>query len=220
MKLEEAKIKLRQIENIPLRVFINEDDFADIIRAKGRTGQLLELAIGLNNGGGRLDFEDGELKTNKCDRNGNPKETVFITQISGMIDDLITGKPFYESIVYQKIKNLLYVPICKDSQDPREWYFMPNIHANFEDEQFIEIITQIKHDYELICSDIVRLLNASPTSFIHTSGGEYIQIRTKDGIPYNPIYSNVYNRYISNKNYAFYFKKRFVYALKEAGRRI
>ena len=61
---------------------------------KVKTGQLLELSLGMNFSSSNLDFEDGELKTNKCDINGNPRETVFITQISSMIDELLDKKPF------------------------------------------------------------------------------------------------------------------------------
>ena len=55
-------------------------------------------------------IENGELKTNKCDAFGNPKETVFITQISGIIDELIEERPFENTHLYEKIKNI-YVGI-------------------------------------------------------------------------------------------------------------
>ena len=54
-----------------------------------------------------MDFEDGELKTNKCDASGKPKETVFITQIAGVIDELIEEKTFEETHLYEKINNIL-----------------------------------------------------------------------------------------------------------------
>lgn len=50
----------------------------------------------------------------------------------------------------------------------------------------------------------------SPDGFIHTSSGKHIQIRSKDSKPYHPIYSDIYKRNISDKNYDFYFKKQFV----------
>ncbi len=46
--------------------------------------------------------------------------------------------------------------------------------------------------------------------YLHTSSGEFIQIRTKDSKPYSPIHSEKYGRYVSNKNFAFYFKKEFM----------
>ena len=68
------------------------------------------------------DFEDGELKTNKCDETSNPKETIFITQVSSMIDDLLQNKPFEETSLFEKIDNILYVPVCKVGV-PAEWSF-------------------------------------------------------------------------------------------------
>ncbi|MFY9483420.1 MAG: hypothetical protein WBJ01_04035 [Tissierellaceae bacterium] len=88
----------------------------DIIRAKGRTGQIIESLLGLDSTNGNLDFVDGELKTNKCDSSGNLLETMFITQISSRIDELLEKKDFYETLLYEKIRNLLYVPICCERQ--------------------------------------------------------------------------------------------------------
>ena len=41
-----------------------------------KTGQFLELALGMNLSSADLDFEDGELKTNKCDKNGNRMNSI------------------------------------------------------------------------------------------------------------------------------------------------
>ena len=49
---------------------------------KGKTGQLLELALGMHLSSTNLDFDDGELKTNKCDNAGNPKETVLLHRLA------------------------------------------------------------------------------------------------------------------------------------------
>ena len=46
--------------------------------------------------------------------------------------------------------------------------------------------------------------------YLHTSSGVFMQIRTNDAKPYKPIYSNKYGKIISNKNFAFYFKKEFM----------
>lgn len=81
MKLIEAIERLEPLVNKELGEILNIEDMVDIIKAKGKTGQLLEKALGLSNSSNNLDFEDGELKTNKCDKFVNPKETMFITQI-------------------------------------------------------------------------------------------------------------------------------------------
>ena len=70
---------------------------------------MITIALGMQNSSKALDFEDGELKTNKCRRNGHPMETMFITQIMSIIDELIQRRNFYETHLYQKIRNMLYI---------------------------------------------------------------------------------------------------------------
>ena len=82
MKLKEAQEKILKICNIPFSELFTESDFETIIKNKGKTGQLLELALGKKLDSFNIDFEDGELKSNKCDASGKPLETVFITQIA------------------------------------------------------------------------------------------------------------------------------------------
>lgn len=209
MRLEDAIIRLEPIINRRLGNLLSEEQMVDIVRNKGKSGQLLEIALGLSNSSTTLDFENGELKTNKCDRYGNPKETMFITQILSIIDDLLAQRNFYETHLYQKINNLLYVPISKDGS-PAEWFFLPYIHVNLESDRFSELREQLETDYYNICRQLQQHIETSSDGFIHTSSGDYIQIRSKDSIPYHPIYSNTYGKNVSNKNHAFYFKKEFM----------
>ena len=111
MKLSEGNIHFNSIANIPFSALFSEESMSDIIRNKGKGGQLLELAIGLANTNTNRDFDDGELKTNKCNSDGKPMETMAITQISSHIDELLANKPFEETWLYQKIVNMLYVPV-------------------------------------------------------------------------------------------------------------
>ena len=76
MKLEDAYIHLSSLEKIPFSKLFTPNELTNIKINKGKTGQLLELALGLHLSNTTLDFEDGELKTNKCDMSGNPKETI------------------------------------------------------------------------------------------------------------------------------------------------
>ena len=94
MKLIEAQTKIEQLAFIPFKEYLSPTQVEDamMIINKGRTGQLLELTIGLNLSNTTLDFEDGELKTNKCDRFGKPLETMFITQTASIIDELLSKK--------------------------------------------------------------------------------------------------------------------------------
>lgn len=213
MKLIEAQDKIIKLCNIPFSELFNESDFKTIIRNKGKTGQLLELALGKRLDSFNIDFEDGELKSNKCDVHGKPLETVFITQISSVIDELLQRRRFEETHLYEKISNILYVPVCKEG-DPHTWVFLDAIHIDLSDRRFEPLLDIWREDYYDICEQLRYHIETSPDGYIHTSNGQHIQVRSKDSRPYHPIYSNLYGRNVSNKNHAFYFKKQFVYDVR------
>lgn len=218
MTLEELKRNIEPLLGIKFGDIYDKNRLDTILVNKGQAGQMLELTSGLMLSSSQLDCEDGELKTNKVEAAGKPKETVFITQISREIDNLLYIQPFEESYIYKKISNLLYVPICKEGHQSN-WYLMPYIHVSIENPVFSKLYKQLEKDYYTICHGLNEHIMTSSDGYIHTTNGELIQIRSKDSKrangQYNPIYSNKYDRYISNKNHAFYFKKRFVYAIRE-----
>lgn len=221
MKLEEACRRINKLADIRFGDLFSPDDMNTIIRNKGKTGQLLELSLGMHLSNTNLDFDDGELKTNKCDASGNPKETVFITQISGVIDELIQEKPFEQTHLYEKISNILYVPVCKDGR-PEDWKFLPSIHIDLSLPEFSSLRDIWRNDYYSICEQLRFHIENSSDGFIHTSNGTHLQVRSKDARGasgnYHPIYSQIYKRNVSNKNHAFYFQKQFVYAIRHIDR--
>lgn len=214
MKLKEAQEKIIKLCNIPFSEMFTEGDFATIIKNKGKTGQLLELALGKKLDSFNIDFEDGELKSNKCDASGKPLETVFITQIASIIDELLQKKKFEETHLYEKINNMLYVPVCKVG-DPHTWMFLDAIHIDLTDKRFSSLLDIWREDYYSICEQLKNHIETQKDGYIHTSNGTHIQVRSKDSKPYHPIYSNTYGRNISNKNHAFYFQKQFVYDVRK-----
>ena len=214
MKLRDAQDKILRICNIPFSELFTEADFETIIKNKGKTGQLLELALGKKLDSFNIDFEDGELKSNKCDRNGKPLETVFITQIASVIDELLEERPFQETHLYEKISNMLYVPVCKEG-NPRDWMFLDAIHIDLSKPEYSEFLDIWEEDYYSICRQLKEHIETSSDGYIHTSNGTHIQVRSKDSKPYHPIYSHKYGRYVSNKNHAFYFQKQFVYDVRK-----
>ena len=214
MKLKEAQERIIKLCNIPFSEIFTEDDFETIIKNKGKTGQLLELALGKKLDSFNIDFEDGELKSNKCDAAGKPLETVFITQIASVIDELLQKKKFEETHLYEKINNMLYVPVCKVG-NPCTWMFLDAIHIDLTDKRFSSLLDIWREDYYSICEQLKNHIETQKDGFIHTSNGTHIQVRSKDSKPYHPIYSNTYGRYVSNKNHAFYFQKQFVYDILE-----
>ena len=60
MKLVEAQIRLEKLAYIPFKEYLLPNQVQDAMMKinKGRTGQLLELTIGLNLSNTILDFED------------------------------------------------------------------------------------------------------------------------------------------------------------------
>lgn len=213
MKLIEAYQKINQFANIPFKEYLSQSQLEDKMLKynKGKTGQLLEKTIGLNLSNTTLDFEDGELKTNKCDKTGKPLETIFITQISSFVDELLSKQNFQNTKLYKKIKNILYVPISKDGPTS-EWMYLTPIHIDLSLSKYAELFKILEEDYNNICEELISQLSKSDT--LHTASGRFIQIRTKDSKPYSSIYSELYDRIISDKNRAFYFKKDFVKYIK------
>ncbi|MDO4693734.1 MAG: MutH/Sau3AI family endonuclease [Eikenella sp.] len=224
MNLIEAYPFLRENRGRPLGVLKAEyqQRFPDYLPYdmrinKGGVGQFLEKLIGLENTNRRTDFLDGELKTNKVDASGKPLETMFISQISNSFDDLISDNlSFSDSWIYNKIRNMLYVPICKVGNITDNWYIQAAYHICLDDNP--TVYEQLESDFLAIRHQLKTHIETSCDGFIHTSNGSFIQIRSKDSKRsngnYNPIYSSVYNRFISNKNHAFYFKKEFMDAVR------
>lgn len=223
MKLQEAYAKLNGFVGIPFKDLFSFEDLQTIVKNKGKTGQLLELILEKKLNSANIDFEDGELKSNKCDKNGKPLETVFVTQISSMMDDLLSAKPFEETHLYEKINNMLYVQVSKEGK-PEEWKLVQLIHIDLTRPEFLSFLEIWRQDYYSICKQLKAHIETSVDGFIHTSNGTHLQIRSKDAKDkagrYHPIYSKVYGRYVSNKNHAFYFQKSFVYDVLEAFGRI
>lgn len=211
MKLIEAQTRIEKLVNIPFKEYLSPEQVQDAMMKinKGKTGQLLELTIGLNLSNTTLDFEDGELKTNKCDRYGKPQETMFITQTASIIDDLLSKQAFQDTKLYEKFKRLLYVPISKDGS-PADWMYLSPVQVDLSLPKYAALAEQLESDYYTICDQLNQQLSESDTATLHTANGKFIQIRTKDSKPYHPIYSNIYGREISDKNRAFYFKKDFM----------
>ena len=206
MKIRDALNKIKPLVGKKFSEIFTDDDLKAIIKNKGKTGQILELAIGLKLSNTTIDFEDGELKSNKCDINGKPKETMFITQISSIIDELLSSKNYKETKLYEKIAHILYVPICKEGE-PKNWFILDAFIVEDKD-PYKDIYVQLEEDYYTICQELNR--HIEETGSIHTSNGELMQVRSKDSKPYTPIHSKLLGIDVSNKNHAFYFKREFM----------
>lgn len=206
MRTAEAVPILKAAIGIPFRELF-KDHPSDLTTNKGHAGQLLERYIGLKNGTNNIDFEDGELKTNKTHNNKTPAETIAVTQISRIIDNLLSEPPsdFSNSHLCEKLNNLLIVPVVKEG-DCGSWYLLDAYNISMQNNPIL--LNRFKDDYLTICSGAREKVSSGNN--ISTTNGYYLQIRTKDSKPYHPIYSEKFGRYVSHMNYAFYLQKRFV----------
>lgn len=217
MRLEDAHAKIQPIVGVPFSDLPSIDYTRDLRTNKGLVGQTLERIIGLGNSSRALDFDDGELKTNMSTACGDPRETMFITMVSSSIDEILMDKPFHETMLARKTRNILYVPVCKEGE-PADWFFLPPLHVDMTCSDWAEVAEGIRLDYAEICRQVKRHIESSPNGSIHTSSGQYIQIRSKDSKPYHPIYSKQLERRVSNKNHAYYFKKEFMRRIQASSR--
>ena len=207
LTIKSAKKKILKNCNKPLKELVPDDtNFEEFNINKGKAGQLLELAIGKSLDNKPKDFKDGELKTYKAKEDKRAKETIAITQISSNnIDDILEEKPFKKSSLYDKIENTLFVPTLKEG-NPEDWEFLDAIQVDLKKEKSLK--KELKKDYKKICAETKE--NIEKGDSLHTVSGKFLQIRSKDTKPYHKVHSEKYNRDVSNKNYAFYFKKDFI----------
>lgn len=215
MKLDEAIPIIEDVVGVPFRDFLPAPLLRDLHTNKGHAGQVLERYVGLKQGNARLDFEDGELKTNKSDFDGSPLETMAIIQLNGIIDEVLDDLvEFEQTQLYRKIANGLYVPICKVG-DETEWMLLPPIQIDLRWPENREIRDQLEEDYHCISKQLHEHVQTSADGYIHTSNGRLIQVRSKDSKPYKPIRSRSYDHPISNKAHSFYFLREFMRLIQE-----
>jgi len=198
----EANDIIRKFVGVPFRDLADFAEIKDLKTDKGLVGKILERKIGIPNSNAQIDLADGELKTNKCNVEGLPKERIFITQIKTQFDNIIAGQEFEETHLFKKIQRLLYVPVCKDGEQAN-WFFFPPILVDLNSSYFENIKKHLKSDHRRIVDQLKRHIEVDGE--IHTANGTLIQVRTKDYRPYSPIFSKIYDKEIANKNYAFYF---------------
>jgi DNA mismatch repair protein MutH len=204
ISIDEAILKLQQLEGKRFAELVTPD-----LINKGSAGQLIELALGLVLSSDLLDLSDGELKSNKFLK-GKPAETMAITQVGHTLPEISEKTPWENSRVLKKISSFILVPVHKDRPDPADWVIGKATH--FEKNKFPSQYEKLAADYLDIAEQLREIL--SNGGELHTLNGrnQYLQIRTKDSKDakgsYHPIKYG--GRAISNKNYAFYFRKQFL----------
>lgn len=210
MNIEEIKSLLNSLIGIPFANIFTPSEMAYIIKSKGRGTSIIELFLSRNYQQIPYNSElfNFDISIIKCNKLGHPLETIAICQISSIIDYWLCSEDFYSSNIFINLKNRLFIPICKEGS-PYEWYILPLIHLNYNNSNCHKIFSQFELDYMNISHQLNDFIQHSNDRMIHTCNGMFIQIRSKDSVPYSPLYSTVYNRYISNKNHAAFLKKDF-----------
>jgi len=206
MTVQEGLEIIKQIPNKPFKMIFQKQDLSDIIKNKGKTGQLIEAVIlKLHLSNKHLDFTDGELKTNKSKADGTPAETVAVCQIASLFDNMIDENFDYNNnYIIEKLSNMIYVRADKSSKNPEDWKFLPPQHVTITNSKYTEWYKKLKNDLFEICTVIKQICDSGKMLHSTKGPGHYIQIRTKDSNPYHPIFSKKYNRFISDKNFAIY----------------
>ena len=176
---------------------------------KGIVGQIIEKEIGLDLSSDLLDFEDGELKSNKF-LNGKPSETLAVTQVGHILPEIQAEISWQNSKVLKKISSFIFLPIHKDNPRPSGWIIGRATH--FSKDIFPKQYLKLAEDYVEISRQIRNVIIHSGQ--LHTFNGpnEFLQIRTKDSRDsagnYHPI--KFQGKELSEKNYAFYLRPNFL----------
>ena len=109
-------------------------------RNKGDRGQLLELALGIDNSSNLTDMVDGELKS------FTQGESIAVTQLSHCIPEILKGVSFHNSKVGKKLERTLYVGFDSNNN------FLGSDELNQTTDK--EHYRQLEEDYNFICDKI------------------------------------------------------------------
>ena len=168
-------------------------------RNKGGRGQLLELALGIENSSKLCDCVDGELKS------FTQGESIAVTQLKHVLPEIVGDdfKTFSESKVGIKLRNTLYVGFDRDNN------YLGSV--NLSETNNPEHYAMLEEDFEYIGHEIqMRIIDGKKLSTITGLNG-LLQIRTKDSKTasgkYHPIFWE--GEQLSNKGYAFYLCGKF-----------
>jgi DNA mismatch repair protein MutH len=208
VNIDTAFQKIQRLEGIPLGQLFKDDSRAEVANGhknKGWAGQVLELVIGLKLSGKLNDLDDGEVKTTNV-KNNLTKESIPITVLNHLLDEMMNKVPWKNSKVHQKVKKFILVPVIRDSSDWKSWTYGSPILVS--EDKLPLLYSKFEEDYDYISSKIRETIQQK--ELLHTINGPnyLLQIRTKDNPPYHPFKYN--GQVIGNKKHAIFFTSRFV----------
>jgi len=213
MTLEDARERLKPIQLKWLREIPALAASPLLSSDKGYAGKFLEELLGLTPGRRGLDFSNGELKTTNFKKDDKPKECVYVHQIRPVIDALVTGQKFEQSKLFCMTKNMLIVPVYRATPAPANWMFFHPLHLSLASPEQRDLKIALESDFYSLCARMKSMLDRGH-NLSSKLAGKYLEIRNKDYKPYKPIYSSVYGRNVSDRDFAFWLQKNLLVELK------
>ena len=135
-------------------------------RNKGDRGQLLELALGIDNSSNLTDMVDGELKS------FTQGESIAVTQLKHILPQIFANIPFYRTKLGIKTQQTLFVGFDRDNNLIGSTTITPESDpTHFE---------QLEQDFLDICDGILTAYYDKKELHTVTGRNGLLQIRTKD----------------------------------------
>ena len=166
-------------------------------RNKGGRGQLLELALGIENSSRLCDCVDGELKS------FTQGESIAVTQLRHILPQIFANIPFYRTKIGLKTQQTLFVGFDRDNN----FIGSTTITPDNDPEHF----RKLEEDFYSICDAILGAYYDNKELHTVTGRNNLLQIRTKDSKDRNGNYHPIIwkGKQISNKGFAFYLTGKF-----------
>ena len=194
--LIDMKLTVEQVENK-----LNTFDYSQLPKPsknKGDRGQLFETALSIPNSSDLTDLVNGEIKS------FTEGESIKVTMLKHCLDEIVSGVEFYDSKVYQKLKQTIYV--CFD----RNGKFLKSKTIN--EKNCPKHYQELAEDYGYISAHVKKAIINKETLHTITGINRKLQIRTnasknKKTGKYTPLYYNGVE--LKNKYMAFYLLGNF-----------
>jgi|TARA_R110000851_G_scaffold303510_4_gene461122 hypothetical protein len=156
------KLGVEEVENK-----LNTFDYSQLPKPgknKGDRGQLFETALGIPNGSDLIDLIDGELKS------FTEGETIKVTALKHCLDEIVSSVEFYDSKVYQKLKQTIYVGFDRDGK------FLKSKTINEQND--FDHYQQLADDFGYIAANVKKAIVNKETLHTITGPNGLLQIRT------------------------------------------
>lgn len=199
--------RLDAIAGQPFASLLDADELAAIPSgSKGGSGIAIERLLGVPSGSERLDLADGELKSFRCDRDGDPLESVAVCQIGARIDDWLALPRFDDTPVFEKLARVVLFGVCKESATPADWCVVLAIDLDARPGRYW--FAELEESYRRVMAAWMRDLAAGAP--FRTVTDTALQLRVRDSRPYTPVWSERLGREVADKNIGFYLTRAFV----------